>query len=248
MKTQTKLTTSVLAIATALSLSGTVSAAPIGLKLGINGNGGIQTAASTAGALTNLDLAGASLANGNYAAAQTNWNNLGRWGGNSTPIDENGTNTVLTITWDCSAIYSVLGSGTPAVQTVPDNKLMNGYDDSTGAANTIPDDTVTTGVSIFGDNSNKPWMYVTNLSLWLSQQGACSYDVVIYAEGDTAGRIGQYWVESASGPANSMTFGRDLTPPVFLSSVARFTSNGGVTYTQVPLTSNMGGLRSRAIS
>ena len=242
METRIKFTTLSLPLVFALTmfLADFAPAAPVGLKLGINGNGGIQTAASTAGALTNLDLAGATLSNGNYPAAQTNWNNLGRWGGNSTPIDENGTNTVLTITWDCTGIYSVLGSGTPAVQTVPDNKLMNAYDDSNGAVNTIPDDTVTTGVSIFGDNSNKPWMYITNLSLWLSQQGACSYDVVIYAEGDTAGRIGHYWIESATGPANSMTFGRDLTPPVFLSSVGRFTSNGGVTYTQVPLTANTG--------
>jgi hypothetical protein len=241
MKTRTILTTSVLAIATVLSLSGTALAAPVGLKLGINNasSGGIQ-ATTVAGALTNLDLAGATIANGGYDAAQTNWNNLARWGGNSTPIDENGTNTVLTITWDCSGIYSVLGSGTPAVQTVPDNKLMNGYDDSNGSANTIPDDTVTTGVSIFGSNNNKPWMYITNLSLWLSQQGACSYDVVIYAQGDTSGRVGQYWIESATGPANSMTFGRDLTPPVFLKAVGRFTSDGGVPYTQVPLTSNTG--------
>ena len=111
----------------------------------------------------------------------------------------------------------------------------------TGSANTVPDDTVTTGVGIYSSGgNNKPWMYVTNLSNWLNQQGACSYDVVIYTHGDTSGRIGQYWIQICRGPGSSLTVGRDLTPPVYRSSPGRFTSNGGVTYTQVPLTSNTG--------
>jgi hypothetical protein len=238
MKTRTILTTSVLAIATALSLTGTASAGQIGLKLGINGNGGIQTAASTAGALTNLDLAGATLANGGYAAAQTNWNNLGRWGGLSSVIDQSGAASGVLVQWDCSGIYNE--GGTVASQTVPDNKLMCGYDDSNGNANTIANDgTIVTGVSIFGDNNNKPWMYITNLSAWLAAQGACSYDVVIYAEGDTAGRIGQYWIEAASGLATSMTVGPNLTPFIFINGQTGFVPSANY-YSLVPATSSTG--------
>jgi hypothetical protein len=212
------------------------------LKLGLNGNGGIL-ATTTAGALTNLDLAGATLANGGYNAAQTNWNNLGRFGGPNNVMDQTGSNTVVSIQWDCTGTWSILGGSPGAVQTVADCKLMNGYDDSNGNANTVADDTVTNGVGIYAaSGNNKPWMYITNLSLWLSQQGACSYDVVIYAEGDTAGRIGQYWIQSAGGPDTQITVGRDLTPPVFLNSAGKnnFTANTSVTYAQVPLSANTG--------
>ena len=72
------------------------------------------------------------MANGGYAAAQTNWNNCLRYGGPVNVIDENGTNCGVSIWWDCTGIWSVLGSGTPALESVPDNKLMNAYDDSNG--------------------------------------------------------------------------------------------------------------------
>jgi hypothetical protein len=237
MKIRTKLITSVLAIATGLSLSGTASAGQIGLKLGLTSGGNILPT-TTAGALTNLDLAGATFANGGYAAAQTNWNNLGRWGGLSSVIDQSGAASGVLVQWDCNGMWNTGGS--VASQTVPDNKLMCSYEDSTGAANTIANDgTIVTGVNIFGDNSNKPWMYITNLSAWLAAQGACSYDVVIYAEGDTAGRIGQYWVEAASGSAGSMTVGPNLTPFIFINGQTGFVPNNNV-YTLVPTTSSTG--------
>src|ERR1039457_3750449 len=98
MKTGTKLTAIglQLMVMAAMTLPGLTLAAPVGLKLGLNGNGNFQN--TTSGSLSNLDLAGATLPNGGYAAAQTNWNNLGRWGGNNTPFDANRANTVLTIT------------------------------------------------------------------------------------------------------------------------------------------------------
>ncbi len=195
MKTRTILTTSVLAIATALSLSSTVSAAPVGLKMGLTSGSGLL-ATTTAGALTNLDLAGATLANGGYAAAQTNWNNLARYGSGVNPTDENGTNSGLTVNWDCSGIYSQAGGGTPTAQALPDNKLMNAYLDSNGSANTVANDgTIVTGVGGYTSSANnKPWMYIQGLSAWLAAQGACSYDIVVYADGgDASGaRVGQY--------------------------------------------------------
>jgi len=206
----------------------------VGLKF-LNGNGGLQ-AITSAGALQPADLAGATLANGGYQAAQTNWNNLGRWGNPSNPIDQYGTASGLYISWDCNNIWSESGGGTPAVQTVPDLKLMNAYDDSNGAANTVADDTAATGVSIFGSVNNKPWMYVSNIVNWLKLEGACSYDVVIYSSGDTAGRGGRYWIQAASGVNTSMTLGRDLTGEVYMNNPSTFLSNPS--YVEVPLTAN----------
>lgn len=234
MKIRTKLITSVLAIATALSLAGTASAAPVGLKVGLNGNGGLQTTTSS-GALTNLDLAGAP------GYAQTNWNNLGRYGSGVNPIDENGTNSGLTVHWDASGFYSQIGGGTPTPQALPDNKLMNSYDDSTGTANNIAKDgTIVTGVGGYSSSSaNKPWMYIQGLSAWLSGQGACSYDVVVYSDGDaTSGRVGQYWIEASTGVWTAMTIGPNLTPYIFIKDTANFTSTES--YVQVPTTSNTG--------
>ncbi|HWX19002.1 MAG TPA: LamG-like jellyroll fold domain-containing protein [Candidatus Binatia bacterium] len=227
-----KPTTFIAAAATAflLAWSSPVSAAQVGLKLGLNGNGGLLPT-TTAGALTNLDLAGAP------GFAQTNWNNLGRYGNGVNPIDENGTNSGLTVNWDANNIWSQQGGGNPTPQALPDNKLMNAYDDSTGTANNIAKDgTIVTGVGGFSSSTaNKPWMYIQGLSAWLAGQGACSYDVVIYVAGDTTGRIGQYWVENATGAWTSMTIGPNLTPFIFIREITGFAA-----YAQVPTTSNTG--------
>jgi hypothetical protein len=226
----------VLSLAVALAFPGTASAAQVGLKLGMNGNGGLQNAAT--GHLLTNDLAGAP------SYVQTNWNNLGRYGQQNpnTILDAYGNTTVLGVQWDCTGIWSEAGGGNPTAQSNPDAKLMNSYDDSNGNANTVPNDgTITTGVNIFGGstvNNNKPWMHVTNLTAWLTANGACSYDVVVYAEGDTAGRIGQYWIEAASGLGGSLTVGPNLTPFIFINGQTGFINTPA--YTQVPATSSTG--------
>ena len=107
---------------------------------------------------------------------------------------------------------------------------MHGYLDATGQANweTVPYQ--------FFWNENKPEVYVTGLSGWLAgQSGITQYDVVVYIDGDTTGRIGEYWLQ-AGGDANDppQALGADLTSHVFVRDSGTFAG----AYTQVPLTAN----------
>src|SRR5258706_486565 len=103
--------------AAVLALASAAPAAQVGLKIGINANGGVQSGAT--GALQPGDLAGAP------SYAQTNWNVLGRWGSGVNPVDTNGVASGLTINWDCTGIFSQAGGGTPTAQGTPDGNLMN---------------------------------------------------------------------------------------------------------------------------
>lgn len=222
--------------ALALALAGNASAGSIGLKLGINGNGGLQSAAT--GALLPTDQAGAS------PYTQANWNVLGRWGDSSgntlfTVLDSDGNPTPVIVNWDANNIWSQAGGGTPTAQGTPDGNLMNSYDDSNGAAN------VAVANTVYGNNvANKPLVYIAGLSAWLAAQGAAAYDVVIYSDGDAvSGRVGEYWLQNASGPTSGLTIGDDLTTHVFVCDRANFVST--LTFSGVPGTVQNGQLSQR---
>ena len=215
--------------AAALTLSAAVSApaAQIGLKIGINGNGGFQSAA--AGALLPADLAGAP------GYQQTNWNVLGRWGSGINPTNSDGVATTVVVNWDATGFWSQSGGGTPTPQGFPDGDLMNAYNDSNGNGNNALGNPVD-GFS--GTNANcKPWMYFQNLSAWMASEGVASYDVVVYSDGDaTAGRGGEFWLQNATGPwsGTGMTLGSDITTHAAICDRANFVAT--FAYAQVPLT------------
>jgi hypothetical protein len=220
-----------------LALAATsATAGSIGLKLGINANGGLQSAAT--GALLPEEIAGAP------GYAQANWNVLGRWGdsgGNTlfTVLDSTGVATPVIVNWDANNIWSMAGGGTPTAQGTPDGNLMNSYDDSNGAANT------TLANTVYGNPvANKPLVYISGLSAWLSAQSATHYDVVVYSDGDAqSGRVGEYWLVDASGPTSGLTYGADLTTHAFVCDRANFVTT--LTYAEVPATVNGGQLSQR---
>lgn len=217
--------TLIAAAALAWSLAAGLQAAQIGLKIGINGNGGFQSAA--AGALLPSDLAGAS------GYEQTNWNVLGRFGSNISPTNSFGNPTTVILNWDATGFWSQQGGGTPTPQALPDANLMNAYNDSNGSGNNALGNPVDGFNST--NNNSKPWIYFQNLSAWMASEGVSSYDVVIYSDGDaTSGRGGEFWLQNATGPWTSMTLGSDITTHAAVCDRANFVATG--TYAQVPLT------------
>src|SRR5262245_36026975 len=117
MKTHTILHSigkNVAAIGAAISVLTLVSSAPaaqIGLKIGMNGNGGFQ--GTNAGALQPGDLAGAP------GYQQTNWNVLGRFGSNINPTNSFGVATTVFMNWDSTGNFSQQGGGNPTAQGSP---------------------------------------------------------------------------------------------------------------------------------
>jgi len=135
-----------------LAMAGAVSeaSASIGVNFVNSGDGGIQN--GTADALAPGDVAGAP----GYAHA--NWNNLGRWGGN-TLNNSSGTASGVNITWDSANTWGIGGN-----TSTPNGRLMEGYLDATGQPNNV-------GPPYSGwDNANKPDVYVTVLARgWLGR-------------------------------------------------------------------------------
>jgi hypothetical protein len=225
MKSKTNLITTGLqftAFVAAIALAGNVSAASLGMNWVNDGNGNVQNGNSDSMAAS--DVAGAP------GFSQANWNNLGRWGDNVNLVDSTGTASGVLVAWDATGVWN-----NGASTATGDGKMMNGYIDSNGGANT------TLANTIYGnDGNNKPLVYFSGISAFLAAQGACNYDVVIYVSGDTAGRVGEYWLVAGTGSAssgwNTFTWGSNLTTPVFMKAPAPF--NG--TYTQVPLSSTAG--------
>ena len=183
------------------------SAQSIGGNFVDNANGGVQNAATDA------------LAAGESAGApgntQSNWNNLGRWSGLIPLIDSTGATLGVTAAWDANNTWRN-GAGV----TNPEAKLMHGYLDATGASNVTP----TTPYNFFPGVTNDPQVYISGLSAWLGSIGAPSYNVIVYADGDgTDNRVGEYWVQSASGAdLAALTVGDDLTPHLFLNDAGNF--------------------------
>jgi hypothetical protein len=238
---QHRFTKALLYAITALSLAGVAFAQTvpqIGLKFGINGLAGLQN--TNVGALQPGDLAGAP------GYSQTNWNVLGFRGdnalGTTNPVfnvlDSSGASSGITIQWEGQGVWSVVNGGTPADQLDPDKNLMNGYTDSNGNGNVALTNGLVNG--IYGqNNNNKPLIYVSGLSAWLTAHSVSQYDVVLYMDGDNqAGRTGEYWVQTASGSVSNITFGADITTHVFLRDFNNFPFNS--VYQQVPFTANVG--------
>lgn len=165
--------------------------------------------------------------------AQTNWNNLGRWGDVTAGIvDYTGADSGLHLQWDSVWCYS---SGAYAALGTPDGKLMDGFDSTDWAGG--PPSAWSAG-SIYGGSFNqKPAEYVGGIQTWLASKGATSYSIVLYVQG-WHGWYGtsEHWVQAVTGgnPAWwNMTVGSDVTPRVFCQDNGTF--NG--TYTQVPSSS-----------
>jgi len=205
-----------LSAAVTAALAGLVSAGPIGINYVDIADPGVQN--GTGDALLPTESAGAP------GYAQVGWNNMGRWGQTVAVNDSTGAATTATTTWDSSNTWND-GAGAGS----PNAKLMNGYLDATGQTNdnTIPYQ--------FFNNANKPEVYVTGLAAWLTSQGAASYKVVVYTDGDnTSGRKGEYWLQAGTGGDPPTILGPDLTSHVFVSDVSNFSG----TFTEVPLSAN----------
>jgi hypothetical protein len=107
---------------------------------------------------------------------------------------------------------------------------MQGYLDATGQ----PNNNTSPGYPFF-DNANKPEAYITGLAAWLAAQGASTYNVIVYTDGDEQiGRTGEYWLQAGSDGDPPGTLGSDLTSHIF----AKDTSNFSGTFTQVPGSAN----------
>ncbi|MFM2243620.1 MAG: hypothetical protein RLZ97_2476, partial [Verrucomicrobiota bacterium] len=108
--------------------------------------------------------------------------------------------------------------------TTPDEKLMRGYLDSNGAANS--------GTDLY-QIQNQPFFALTDLPPALTLGG---YKVVVYADTDTADhRIAEYWLTNHSA-ANNISGTGVLSPRLFLKDSTNFAGN----YTRVLATSTAG--------
>ena len=191
------------------------SASSLGVNFVDAGDGGVQN--SAADSLGSSEVAGV----GSYA--QGNWNNMGRWGQNQTLNNNQGIATTVLLTWDSNNTWHFGNTGTP------DAKLMYGYLDATGQPN------INGSPYQFWWNENKPEAFVTGLSAWLLAEGAASYNVVVYTDGDaTEGRVSEYWLQASQGGDPPNALGSDLTPHVF----AKDTSNFLDTYSEISLSAN----------
>ena len=205
-----------LCAAVTAALAGLVSAGPIGINYVDIGDPGVQN--TPADALLPTESAGAP------GYAQVGWNNMGRWGATVPVNDSTGAPTGATSTWDSNNTWND-GAGTAS----PNAKLMHGYLDATGQTN------VNDPPYQFFWNENKPEVYITGLTAWLAAQGAASYKVVVYTDGDsTSGRKGEYWLQAGTGGDPPTLLGPDLTSHVFVSDVSNFSG----TFTEVPLSAS----------
>src|ERR1035441_330652 len=206
---------------------------------GVDDQNGAQIDNAQVDSLTNIvmDPTGVTLETaGALGFAQTNWNNISRWGDvTSGIIDYSGADSGLHIMWDApgaatSGAYLALGTS--------DSKLMDGMDETDWGGNNSYSPQDVTAVSVFGAGGDqKPLVYVGGIRAWLATKGATSYSVVLYVQG-WHGWYGTsvHWVQAVTGGNPSwwnMTTGGDLTPWIYCQDNGLF--NG--TYTQVPSTS-----------
>ena len=207
-----------LLISTAIAAAALVVCAPdaFGQSVGVNFNGvdsiwggpyidNGQTTSLQAG-----ELAGAP------GFAQTNWNNINRYGDvTSGFMDTTGADSGLHMMWDSvwchsSGVYASLGTANA--------KLMDSFNDTDWAGG--PPGPLT-AASVYGaDYNQKPLTYVGGLQAWLAAKGASSYAVVMYVQGWHSDwwRTSEHWVQGvASGNPSwwNMVPGTDLTPHIF---------------------------------
>jgi hypothetical protein len=218
--------------ATTLALIGSAVALPAGQPISVsvhyNGVDGQGIDNAQADSLLVGDQAGAP------GFAQTNWNNLDRWGDVTSGImDYTGANSGLHVMWDSPWCAT---SGAASLGT-PDGKLMDGMNETDYGGGPIPGDV--TGASVYAaQGSQKPLVFVGGIQAWLAAegQGSTSYSVVLYVQG-WHGWYGtsEHWIQSvASGNPSwwNMVPGPELTPHMFCIDTGKF--NG--TYTQVAST------------
>jgi len=211
--------------AVCLTLAAGAPAQSIGVSFTSNGNFGGINDNGEADSLLPADLAGAS------PYAQTNWNNLGRYGAvNPAMLTNSAGNPVsLELNWD-SGWADTTGSATNL--GTPDGKLMDGflYSWGPGPASTLQN-------SVYGNPiNNKPMIYVSGLSSWYASAGAEGYGIVVYTTGYSYYEVGEYWIQSVTGDplSYSMADGPDLTPHLFVGDSGPYTG----TYVQATGTSS----------
>ena len=226
-----------LLFATTLALIGSAvalhAAQPVSVSVHFNGVDGSGIDNSQTTSLTNIvmDPTGATVETaGAPGFAQTNWNNLGRWGDVTSGImDYSGADSGLHLQWDAPSTYS---SGAYAALGTSDSKLMDGFDSTDWAGG--PPAAWTAGSIYGGAFDQKPAEYVGGIQAWLAAKGASSYSVVLYVQG-WHGWYGtsEHWVQAVTGgnPSDyNMVVGGNVTPQMFCQDNGAF--NG--TYSQVP--------------
>lgn len=163
--------------------------------------------------------------------AQTNWNNLGRYGSVATAVLTNsagGTNLFLA-QWDSGGAAA---TGTAAGLGTADGKLMNGFIYSWG-----PGPATALGTSVYNSTiQNKPLFYISGLESFYTNQNAEGYNIVLYTTGYSYWETEEGWIQSVSGNplTSTMVEGTDLTPHVFEQNTGPFTG----TYVQATGTSS----------
>ncbi len=176
---------------------------------------------------------------------QANWNNLGRLGTNVTLNDSNGTPTSVNISWYSYGMWY----STTSKSLTNDTKLMDGFLEGTWTYDQV-NVAFTPGTSLFAmPNPDQPTIFLTGLGSFLSAQNGGTYSIIIYADTDGTGqgRIGQYFVDVASGTYDSITdlgaaieTDTDNIPPTSAPAPVFFdaetTQFNGSNYTMVPLT------------
>lgn len=208
------------AVAGALPDLGAYEAQVAPLSIGFNFAGG--GGGGPGGSLAATDIAGVP------AFSQAHWNNLlTDWDGSNsgsapnaaTRNDATGTAIpALKLWWDAPNVWS--RGGAPATA---DEKLMWGYLDSDGIANS--------GSDLY-QSRNQPFFAIAGLPATFTAGG---YRVLVYADGDNSlGFIGEYWLTTNRGQNPSNVSGEtDLTPHLFSRDSANFAGN----YVQASATS-----------
>lgn len=207
------------AVAGALPDLGAYEAQVAPLSIGFNFAGG--GGGGPGGSLSATDIAGVP------AFSQSNWNNLiTDWDGSNSgsapnaPTRNDATGTgipALKLWWDAPNVWS--RAGAPATA---DEKLMWGYLDSNGIANS--------GSDLYL-SENQPFLGVAGLPASFTTGG---YRVVVYTDGDNSlGFVTEYWLTTNRGQNPSDVSGEiDLTPHLFSRDSANFTG----TYVQASAT------------
>ena len=196
---------------------------------------GVNFVNSSGGGFDNSN--GGSLASTNQAGApgyaQTNWNNLSKWGSGVTLANSAGSATSLFINWDAGWQGS---SGTATGLGTPDGKLMDGYLGGNTASDTL-------NTSVYGSSSQaKPLVYLSGLNTWCLAQGAVGYKVVMYrCDGGGSWETTHGWVQSVTGnpSAGTMVGGADLTPRLYIAQNSTFSG----TYKQISTNATSSGNR-----
>ena len=204
----------------------TIFAQSIGFNVVSNSVGGIDD--TEGDALLPTELAGVPAVTPTISGAQTNWNNISRYGSGTFVLTNalGGTN-VFDMQWDSGysdATGTELGLGTP------DGKLMNTFMLSWGPGNASP-----LGTSCYNSPINdKPLVYIGGLTSWYTNiANAEGYGVVLYSTGYSYYETGEGYVESVSGSplSNTMVEGSDLAPHLFEGDSSIYTG------TYIPTTS-----------